>query len=371
MYSAKCEVRQSGPILPKGPVRGEGSRLRVAHLTDIHVGARSADISADGFAAALESLGSLDPLPDCLILGGDMVHDGMVPDLADSQWQLFAKVLQAGRPKKGKDPIPIYPILGNHDVSGWGLKDLMEASVVKEKALSYLVPFSAPNCLTSNQTYYSVDRNGWRLIFLDSINGRGPDCGHGSTYYGGLDKGLPLDKQDFYWLEKQLKTKQHLAVFSHIPVFSSTALLWNDYPYISNPDIDLFKCNFPRPNSFWAVQDSTIMHFMKEMVREFAQKAYVCVPPVTRTCWTYSPTAVCSGPVVLRFADSTGSSRARTAHHTVSQSSTSGPMAGWIPTTTATVGCTSHDTWALGQNAAATGHLPVMTTIVRQNPEEI
>ncbi|MEQ1758237.1 MAG: metallophosphoesterase [Vicinamibacterales bacterium] len=135
------------------------SPLRVAHLTAIHIGARNLERSKEGFQAALESLESLNP--DCLVLGGDVIHDGNDPGLAQYQWAAFSEVLERYRPKKRDgEEVPIYSILGNHDGFGWG-PDVPQgegAHQKKRKALEFLVPFSRGH-LSEYNTYYSVERD--------------------------------------------------------------------------------------------------------------------------------------------------------------------------------------------------------------------
>src|ERR1051326_2825151 len=116
--------------------------LRIAHLTDIHVEPERR--AGDGMAAAFRPAN----------------------ELAD-----------ANRP-------PTPSCLGNHDCGGWHKKHSKttgdEPDWGKKRSLDHL---KMPG------RFYSVDKAGWHLVFLDSIQ---PD---GDGYRGGLDE------EQFEWLK--------------------------------------------------------------------------------------------------------------------------------------------------------------------------
>src|SRR3954471_11138571 len=88
--------------------------LRIAHLTDMHVQPELA--GGEGWAACLESVKKIDPQPAFIINGGDHVMSLLdcTTARASEQWDLYFNVLHASGIK-----LPIYPVIGNHDVFGW------------------------------------------------------------------------------------------------------------------------------------------------------------------------------------------------------------------------------------------------------------
>src|SRR5262249_3762531 len=88
--------------------------LRFVHMTDMHVQPELA--AAEGYAAALDSLKTLDPQHAVIITGGDYVMDvfDQGPERAKVLWDLYDKTLSANT------KIRTYPTVGNHDVFAWG-----------------------------------------------------------------------------------------------------------------------------------------------------------------------------------------------------------------------------------------------------------
>lgn len=176
--------------------------LRLAHLTDMHV--QPERRGGEGYAAALQSLSKLDPPPDLIVTGGDHVMDVFGTDLtrANVQWDLYERVLRENT------KLPVYPIIGNHDVWGWGLPDQVPpATVDYGKAM-------ALDRLQLRQRFYSFDAGSWHFICLDNIERRG------SNYFGGLDE------EQTEWLHGDLKAtgpEKPICVFSHIPLLCACA----------------------------------------------------------------------------------------------------------------------------------------------------
>ena len=171
--------------------------LRLAHLTDMHV--QPERRGGEGYAAALQSLARLDPPPDLIVTGGDHVMDVFETDLARAnvQWDLYQRVLRENT------RLPVYPVIGNHDVWGWGIPDQVPPTTPGYgKAM-------ALDRLEMRQRYYSFDAGGWHLICLDNIAPRG------TGYFGGLDP------EQSEWLAGDLRAAGPdvpVAVFSHIPL---------------------------------------------------------------------------------------------------------------------------------------------------------
>ena len=170
--------------------------FRVAHLTDMHV--QPERRAGEGYLAALRSLEQLDPRPDLVVTGGDHVMDSMENDLARAcvQWDVYRKVI-------AQTKFPVRAVLGNHDIFGWGVKQIPESTVGYGRAL-------ALDQLEMERPYYAFDAGGWRFIMLDSMSRR--DAG----YLGALG-----DEQ-MEWLDGELKSAagKNIIVFSHIPILS-------------------------------------------------------------------------------------------------------------------------------------------------------
>jgi Icc protein len=171
--------------------------FRVAHLTDMHV---QPELRAgEGYAAALASLVKLDPQPDLIITGGDHVMDSTDQSLAraKAQWDVYNR--EIARIKR-----PIHSILGNHDVFGWGVREISDQTVGYGKEL-------ALDQLEMTRAYYSFEAGGWKFIMLDSMTRRD------NTYLGALGP------EQTEWLKGELQSTSSttpIIVFSHIPILA-------------------------------------------------------------------------------------------------------------------------------------------------------
>lgn len=197
-------VEWSAPSAARKPSRAGG--IRFAHMTDMHV--QPERRAGEGWAAALKSLQQLDPKPQFIITGGDHVMDTTekAPDRCKVQWDLYHQVL------RDNNQLPVYATIGNHDVAGWGAKELFTEDMPGfGKAMGY-------EQLKLKTGGYGFDgpagANDWRFINLDSITRRG------NSYYGWLG-----DEQ-FAWLREELArigTKRPICITSHLPIMSVAA----------------------------------------------------------------------------------------------------------------------------------------------------
>lgn len=197
------------PLLTSGEVLSPAAKskrlFRAAHVTDIHV--KHGEIPEQGMAKAFEKVRSLKPAADFIINTGDSIWDALEVDqpTAQAQWKLFHQIAQA------RNQLHMYSCIGNHDIWGWFNKreeDKLNDAYGKKWAIDELrIP----------ARYYSIDRNGWTLIFLDStqLNPAG-----GYIAY--------LDAEQMEWLHAILvKSKdRHVCIFSHIPILSIGAGLF-------------------------------------------------------------------------------------------------------------------------------------------------
>lgn len=210
-----------------------GKPLRIAHLTDMHVKPEASN--GEGYAMALDSLTRLDPIPDLIVTGGDHIMDALVTsrDRAVVQWDLYERVLSQNT------KLPVYPVLGNHDIWGWSVKEPLDESAPGfGKAL-------ALDRLKLNCGYYSFDAGGWHLVVLDNIARRG------GGYYA------DLDPQQLEWLKGDLqsnRSRKPVCIFSHIPFLCVSALFFNQ-----------------KPTVFWRVNDNLMHHDVKPLLPVFMQ----------------------------------------------------------------------------------------------------
>jgi 3',5'-cyclic AMP phosphodiesterase CpdA len=189
---AGCAASGSG-----GPTHARGGKpFRVAHLTDMHVEPERR--AGEGYVAALESLEKLSPRPDLIVTGGDHVMDTTFEgsDRSRVQWDVYARAMRTTK-------LPVCSILGNHDVFGWGVKDMSERTAGYGKAL-------AMDRLGLERPYYSFDAGGWHFVMLDSMQRRE------FSYTGSLGE------EQTEWLAGDLASHRgkRTIVFSHIPILS-------------------------------------------------------------------------------------------------------------------------------------------------------
>lgn len=186
-------------------------KLRVAHLTDVHV---SPDLGAPaGMAAALRHAQAQADRPDLILFGGDCIGDALgapKPHVIE-QWAVWDRVLAA------ELKTPARMCLGNHDILGWNRRDdlALRADPHYGKAL-------ALERLKMPTRYYSFDQGGWHFVVLDSM-----EFWHGNNQ-GYLAR---LDDEQFAWLAADLAATPAatpVCVLSHIPILSVAAFFDGD-----------------------------------------------------------------------------------------------------------------------------------------------
>ncbi len=126
---------------------GSAKPFRIAHLTDMHV--QPERRAGEGYLAALASLEKLTPRADLIVTGGDHIMDSTEStlDRARQQWDVYARAIAATK-------IPVKAVLGNHDIFGWGLKEVGPSTVGYGRAM-------ALDKLAMERPYYSFDAGGW------------------------------------------------------------------------------------------------------------------------------------------------------------------------------------------------------------------
>jgi len=175
--------------------------LRIVHITDVHIlDKKNAEVC---FARVIREINAMEDKPDLIINTGDTVMDENeeTRETVETRWQVWSKILAENR-------IPMVSALGNHDVWYGPNKKLDE----EYKADKRYGKAWAMEMLKLSGRYYSFERNGWKFIALDSINGT---------------EGYQLDDEQFAWLEDELeKTNSPVCIFNHVPIISMGALLY-------------------------------------------------------------------------------------------------------------------------------------------------
>jgi 3',5'-cyclic AMP phosphodiesterase CpdA len=196
------------PQKPTSPTRGGAEPFRFVHLADMHVQPeRRAD---KGLAKCLQAVEALEPKPDFILTGGDLVMDVLGQDATRAKmlFGLYRKIFN------DHTSIPVHECIGNHDVFGW-----MNKKGVTPNHPDYGKKM-VRDFLELPRTYYRFDHKGWRFFVLDDIQ-PAPEARHSYVAY--------IDQPQLAWLEKELAAKDPkmpAAVVCHIPILSITVLDW-------------------------------------------------------------------------------------------------------------------------------------------------
>lgn len=189
-------------LIKVGDITAKPRVLRIAHLTDVHL-KNQFDAPAK-FVKCLHHVQQQTPKVDLILNGGDIVFDMNKENIGtiNDQWKLTNSVL------KEECSLPINYCLGNHDI-WWNENDKGQALYGKEYSMDQL-KLSKP--------YYSMVKNGWKFIILDSVH-----LDIDGTWYIGK-----LGDEQFAWLENELKQTDKampVLVMSHIPILTATLMV--------------------------------------------------------------------------------------------------------------------------------------------------
>jgi 3',5'-cyclic-AMP phosphodiesterase len=172
LYSRRAFLRQllgAGAITGAGldtvlaqnastPLSGAGA-FRFAFLTDFHL-MKNGDLrSAEGITACLAVVEKLDPRPEFILVGGDLVH--LARDLtvaeASRRLDLFLKIWH------DHTALPAHWTFGNHDLVGTSNPSVSPKEKNYGKEL-FKERFQLPHL------FYSFDWKGWHFVILDDID---------------------------------------------------------------------------------------------------------------------------------------------------------------------------------------------------------
>ncbi len=178
------------------------------HLTDTHVTSRRQGHL--GYQASVDSINSLPTSPDFVLMGGDMVFDGLYNEMDeyDEQIRLF-KEISAGL------NMPYYPCLGNHDVLGLSSRRKVPVDH-PGMGRKYIM-----DALGMDEAYYSFNHKGWHFVVLNSIHEI--ELSHGPAYEHKIgDEQLDWLRYDL-GAHKDMPTiaTSHYAVFNHLGQINS------------------------------------------------------------------------------------------------------------------------------------------------------
>ena len=185
--------------------------LRLAHLTDIHLTTSSTSVS--GLVKALEVVHDLDPLPDLILQGGDLIMDALDEDKdrVQAYWRTVRDTFDAHA------RIPVAHCIGNHDVYGWGRRSTRNDPMYgKDWALDEM---------GLAERFRRFDLGPWSFIVLDSSH----------HVKGGYTARLDGDQMD--WLRQELDripAERPVCLISHIPILATCVFFDGDLLNRSN-----------------------------------------------------------------------------------------------------------------------------------------
>ncbi|MDR9415060.1 MAG: metallophosphoesterase [Gracilimonas sp.] len=215
-----------GTLSYNGKESDDEVRFRVVHLTDQHVTSRRK--GHEGYKKCVESINALSPSPDLVLMGGDMVFDGLYTEL-----DTYKESIDLYKEISSKLNMPHYPCIGNHDVLGLSSRRKVSADHpgIGRKMIM--------DELDMKNDYYSFNHKGWHFVVLNSIHEM--DGPNGPSYEA------RISKEQLDWLRYDLgdHADKPSIVVSHLAAFSHKGQINNDFemkamsPIILQNNIDL------------------------------------------------------------------------------------------------------------------------------------
>ncbi len=189
----------------------EEESFTFVHLTDQHVTSRRK--GDKGYRKCIDSINALENAPDFVLMGGDMVFDGLYTEL-----ETYKESIQLYKSNTERLNMPYYHCLGNHDVLGLSARRKVPADHpgIGRKMIM--------DELGMENDYYSFNHKGWHFVVLNSIYEM--DSDHGPAYMS------RIGDEQLDWLRHDLgehKDMPTIAV-SHMPAFT------HKYQIEANPE---------------------------------------------------------------------------------------------------------------------------------------
>ena len=173
--------------------------FRFVFATDVHL--LPNDRTLEGFSQAIAAINGLNPKPDFVIMGGDLVEDNYVQTIEDAE-KMFDLYLAETR----KLQMPVHNIIGNNDIIRLGRTRIDPSHPDYSKGLFR-------RRLGEGATYRSFDHGGWHFVLLDSI-----ELQEKVRYRGYINNG------QLSWLKDDLDkvgTEKPVCVALHVPLVTS------------------------------------------------------------------------------------------------------------------------------------------------------
>jgi 3',5'-cyclic AMP phosphodiesterase CpdA len=175
--------------------------LKIAHITDVHI--RPEYNAVARFKKCLEMVKK--DRVDLILNGGDSIYaadyDNIKKERVIELWNCWKDSVEVVK------NIPMYSVLGNHDMWWQGKGDEL---------------FGKPGVLKMlglKNNYYSFDKNGWHFIMLDSNHPKTP---------GMLDE----DQWSWFVQDVQAADGKPTLIMSHYPLLSCTGITDNKPDFI-------------------------------------------------------------------------------------------------------------------------------------------
>jgi 3',5'-cyclic AMP phosphodiesterase CpdA len=184
---------------PAGP-----QAFRFAFLTDLHL-LKDGDLRSDiGIATCLAAVEALQPKPEFILVGGDLVDRArdLTPQEATRRLNQFQQIWN------DHTGLPAHWCFGNHDLVGTNNPDVSSSDPLYATGL-----FQRHFHL--RKLFYSFDHKGWHFIVLDDI---ALDSDH--SYYGAL-----FDEEiKYFQADLEAHRTAPTIICTHIPLLSNTPL---------------------------------------------------------------------------------------------------------------------------------------------------
>jgi len=202
-----CAAMGLDPLLAQNiaPITTGAGSFRFAFLTDLHLLQSGTLRSVEGIVACLAAVENLNPRPDFIICGGDLVHSTRDLTLPGAETALDY-FLQLWKDHTG---LPTHWTFGNHDLAGTSNKYAISTDPEYGKGLFQ-------NRLQLPKLFYSFDAKGWHFVVLDDI---ALQADH--SYIG------KLFDDELAFLKADLAAHQTTPtiVCTHIPIVSNVPLM--------------------------------------------------------------------------------------------------------------------------------------------------
>ena len=183
--------------------------LRIVHVTDMHI--FDGPVPELGISNLINEIKNMEDQPDFVLNTGDNIMDALKRSKEEvaAQWEAWKNNFRQNI------DLPLYNCIGNHDVWGWSNDDpTIQSDELYGKNW-------ALKMLELENRYYTFEKNGWKIICLDS------------PYYDKDNHGYiaKLDEEQFEWLKTTLDNTPattNILIASHIPILSPSTFFDGD-----------------------------------------------------------------------------------------------------------------------------------------------